>query len=318
MFSKLFNPMDVSPNLVPNNIINGLQLKGKDNTIIDASISALNSIDNSVINEIYKIISNLQGVHLGNLGTLKEGSLENIKELIDLFEASNSRHIVLSSVLNLDAKKLKGIICTNKLAKDYQNNSSKLVFAGIQRHLNSYDFEKNKNVPTILGLGSLSGKVNTLEPYIRDSDYLLIDLNVIKSSEINNPEGSPVGFSILEICQIAKYAGLSFQNKYLNITFPAITHLSQAKAIALIVWYYLEGVSLCKQDKLDITNSTSYIVNSKSLDIELEFVKNNTSNRWWLKHPSITNSFIPCLYEDYLSICDEGTSDRILHLLERV
>ena len=321
MLSNFILPIDVKSNLVPKNLIDSSQLLYSDDFSIDATLSTSKSIDNSVIKEIYSIIENLHGIHFSTLGQIKEAFLENSSDLLELLSSITRRHLLLGSKIHFGANNKKGVVCTNKLEQNYNNYNSKLVFAGVQRHLNSSTTEINEineNSPRIIGLGSLLGKINTLEPYIRDSDYLVIDLNVISSTEINDPNGSPVGLSIMDICKIAKYAGLSYNNKYLNLIFPSITHPAQAKTIALIVWYYLEGVSFCKKDKSDVNNSTSYIVNSKNLDIELEFRKNNITNKWWLKDPTKDNEFIACIYDDYLAACNEDTSDRVLELLERI
>lgn len=311
-------PIVVKSNLVPNNLIKSSQLLHSDEFSIDATLSTSNSIDNSVIKEIYSIIENLHGIHFSTLGQIKKEFLEKSSDLLELLSSITRRHIFLGSKIHFGAFNKKGVICSSKIEQNYNNYNSKLVFAGVQRHLYSSTTEINENSPRIIGLGSLQGKINTLEPYLRDSDYLVIDLNVISGTEINDPHGSPVGLSIMDICKIAKYAGLSYNNKYLNLIFPSITHPAQAKTIALIVWYYLEGVSFCKKDKSDVNNSTSYIVNSKNLDIELEFRKNNNTNKWWLKDPTKENEFIACIYDDYLAACNEDTSDRVLELLERI
>lgn len=161
-----------------------------------------------------------------------------------------------------------------------------------------------------LRLGEFNSDFKKAEPLIRNSDSLNIDLSSIRSSDFSNTNDNPNGFYAEQICQIAKYAGISDKltsfallNYFPNNITKVNDHL-----IAQIIWYFIDGVNDRKGDFPVCSKNeyTKFIVHLDSFD-NVIFYKSNKSERWWLEvpHPSTENSkykrhyLVPCNHEDY-------------------
>jgi len=163
-----------------------------------------------------------------------------------------------------------------------------------------------------LRLGEFNADFRKAEPLIRNADILNIDLFSIKASDFNGElYDSPNGFYAEQVCQIAKYAGISDKLSsfaLLNL-FPNTTSSAANKLIAQLVWYFIEGVADRKGDfpKCAKTEYTKFMVNHDDFENDLIFYKSNKSQRWWMEvpHPKHANSrydrhhLIPCNQEDY-------------------
>jgi arginase family enzyme len=161
-----------------------------------------------------------------------------------------------------------------------------------------------------LRLGEYNSNFKKAEPLIRNTDALNIDLTSIKSSDFSNKNENPNGFYSEQICQIARYAGISDKltsfslfNYYNENITSNNDHL-----IAQIIWYFIDGVNDRKGDFPVCAKSEykKFTVHFDSFD-EVVFYKSNKSERWWLEvpHPTTANSnykrhyLVPCNHEDY-------------------
>jgi len=168
-----------------------------------------------------------------------------------------------------------------------------------------------------LRLGEFNNNFKKAEPLIRNSDSLNIDLSAIRASDFSYTNENQNGFYAEQICQIARYAGISDKLTsfaLLNYFSSNITK-NNDHLIAQILWYFIDGVNDRKGDfpigaKSDYTK---FIVHLDSFE-EVVFYKSNKSERWWLEvpHPSTMNSkykrhhLVPCNQEDYdLSLKNE-------------
>lgn len=160
-------------------------------------------------------------------------------------------------------------------------------------------------------LGEFNADFKKAEPLLRNSDILSIDVNSIRKSDFDGQDNTPNGFYADQICQIAKYAGISDK-----LTCLGIFNLPQNKAntvnaqvIAEICWYFMDGYAQRKGDfpigsKKDYTK---FIVHLETEQNELVFYKSPRSDRWWMEvpYPNREGSkyerhhMVPCNFEDY-------------------
>lgn len=161
-------------------------------------------------------------------------------------------------------------------------------------------------------LGSFYGKINLVEPIIRNASMISFDLSAIRSSDAGaNNNASPNGFYGEEACQICRYAGLS--DKLTSIGFyeynPTLdSHGQTATLLAQMVWYFIDGFYGRKQD-VPLQPKSQYLIyraNLKDGSQELIFIKSKKTDRWWMQVPYPTVSsknerfhMVPCLYDDY-------------------
>lgn len=161
-------------------------------------------------------------------------------------------------------------------------------------------------------LGEFNADFKKAEPHLRNSDILSIDIESIRASELRtNDYISPNGFYADEICQIAKYAGISDKLTSVGIFnyYPEEQPGSTSSLLAQIIWYMMDGVAQRKGDfpvgsKKDYTK---FIVHIDDFKEEIIFYKSNKSERWWMEvsYPGQTGSkferhhMVPCDKDDY-------------------
>jgi hypothetical protein len=160
-------------------------------------------------------------------------------------------------------------------------------------------------------LGEFNADFKKAEPHLRNSDLLSIDFNCIKASETLSKKAQPNGFYAEQICQIAKYAGISDKLSSLGI----FNHYSSNNSnladhlLSEIIWYFMDGYSQRKADFPVGSKSqyTRHIVALDDFEEEVVFYKSNKSDRWWLEVPYPPQEgmkyerhhLIPCDFEDY-------------------
>lgn len=156
-------------------------------------------------------------------------------------------------------------------------------------------------------LGDVKSSIKEMEPVIRDADFLSIDFNSVKHADApGNYQPSPNGFYGEEICQLARYSGLSDQLSMfmINEVNPEFDINNQTSHLAAqCIWYFIDGFSQRKAEKPDNSeNFVKYIVSHDSIGHDMVFYKSEKTNRWWLEIPSLkkNNHIISCSYDDYL------------------
>ncbi len=160
-------------------------------------------------------------------------------------------------------------------------------------------------------LGEFNADFRKAEPHLRNSDLLSIDFKSIKSSETGINDSNPNGFYAEQICQIAKYAGISDKLSSLGIFNHHSTSTTQLadQLLAEIIWYFIDGYAERKADfpvgsKKDYTQ---FIVTMENMEDDIIFYRSNKSERWWLEVPYPPQEgmkyerhhMIPCDHADY-------------------
>lgn len=161
-------------------------------------------------------------------------------------------------------------------------------------------------------LGEFNSDFKKAEPHIRNADIMSIDLQSVRKSDFDgNIHHSPNGFYAEQICQIAKYAGISDKLTSFGLFnyYPSSSTKTSQHLIAQIIWYFIDGVALRKGD-FPIGSKKDYVkflVNLNEFQQEITFYKSNKSERWWMEVPYPSNEqskyerhhLVPCNYEDY-------------------
>lgn len=175
-------------------------------------------------------------------------------------------------------------------------------------------------------LGEVSQNIAITEPVLRDADIVSIDLSAIKYSEVKaNNNASPNGLTGVEVCAIARYAGLSDKVSSFGVYEynPKLDNNHQtAKLIAQLVWYFIEGVNFRTND-YPFENKEKYKKYIVLLDERIiHFYKSNKSDRWWMEISTNNNhsktTLIPCTYQDYLDACNQNIPNRWLAAFKKL
>lgn len=185
------------------------------------------------------------------------------------------------------------------------------------------------NLHSFYRLGYIRSKINEVEPIFRDADSIGLNISSIRQSEaFGQINPSPNGYYGEEICQLARYAGLSSKltsfgiYDYLN----SIDLNNQtASLIAQIIWYFINGYANRKVE-YPLEKSTNYkkfIVNLDTFEYEIIFYKSEKTDRWWTEVPSfktnkIKNLLVSCTFDDYQKASNGEVPDRWLKTFQKI
>ena len=194
---------------------------------------------------------------------------------------------------------------------DYLFNLSNMAYQTYlvsKESINMYD----KLFFTTQRIGAIKGKLDQAEPILRAADIVSFDIGAIRASEApGNANAQPNGLYGDEVCQLARYAGMSDKCSSVgfyefNPTFDPMQHT--AMLVAQMIWCFIDGYYNRKQD-MPLYPKSAYIIYRTPLeseDYELVFVKSKKSDRWWMQVPyfgtkSVNERYylVPCRYEDY-------------------
>ncbi len=160
-------------------------------------------------------------------------------------------------------------------------------------------------------LGEFNNDFKIAEPHIRYADFMHIDLTSVRSSDIRGEMyNEPNGFFNHQLCQIARYAGISDKLTSFAILnyFPSEV-ISNDALLAQVIWYFLDGYAQRFGD-FPIGTKKNYIkftVVLEEIKHELCFYKSERSQRWWLEvpYPAVEGvvyerqHMVPCDKQDY-------------------
>ena len=170
-----------------------------------------------------------------------------------------------------------------------------------------------------LRLGELCNDLTLAEPFLRDADMVILDMNAMQAGFYGT---APNGFTGREICTLARYAGISekltsfgiynFQSAYSN---PVSVQL-----FAQILWYFMEGVS-CRYNETELLkrDDSSFLHYKVLVENQcLHFYKSKFTQRWWMKvkyHRENANNFpmetiLACSFSDYKLACSQIFPER--------
>lgn len=172
-------------------------------------------------------------------------------------------------------------------------------------------------------VGAMRKDIEEVEPIVRNADMVSIDISAVRRPDAPGcSHASSNGFYGEEICQIAKYAGVSDKLSSFGIYEynPLLDYSNQtSQLIGHILWYFVEGY-LNRQNDDQFRNRHDYkqfsIAVSGALD-EMVFYCSRKTGRWWVVVPIINRErdlvqkyYLPCSKKDYELACDDKISDR--------
>ncbi len=155
-------------------------------------------------------------------------------------------------------------------------------------------------------LGRVRSDMKYFEPCFRDAHIHSYDISAVRQSDAPGTFiTSPNGFSGLEMCQMARFSGLSDQVSVFLVTEvnPLLDNRDQtAHLAAQVIWYFADAFSqrVIETPDPENENFTQYIVSLADSPYKLTFLKSNRTDRWWIKTPDEQNTkWKACSYEDY-------------------
>jgi len=178
-------------------------------------------------------------------------------------------------------------------------------------------------------IGQVRQSFQNIEPIIRDSNLVSLDISSVKQSEApGHAFPTPNGFYNEEICQLARYSGISDKLKSFGIfeINPDFDNNNQTTHLAAqIIWLFIDGYinRYNENPELKSNKIKKFIVNLNKFDRDIVFYKSILSNRWWIEIPTIENKIektktIACSYDDYIKACNNEMPDIYLKAFQKL
>lgn len=182
-------------------------------------------------------------------------------------------------------------------------------------------------------VGELQANMELAEPLVRYSDVVAVDISAVRQSDA--PAGgsqSPHGFYGEQLCQIARYAGMSDKTTCFGLfeMDPARDRDGQtAHMLAHALWFFIEGYYYRIGD-FPTRESQQYKRFTTMLQehgMEIVFYKSLRSDRWWMEVPCEDterreryrrHTLIPCSYSDYQRAMENEIPELWWHYYNRI
>jgi arginase family enzyme len=161
--------------------------------------------------------------------------------------------------------------------------------------------------------GELAGTLEVAEPYLREANMLSMEMSAIRQSECPaSAIPSPGGFSALEACQLARYAGISPQLNNCSIhglNMAKNDDGQSAHLAATMLWYFMEGY-YHRPDTIqpeDLKQMRRYNVQLRAAIEQINFYYDSANQHWWMEVPMPSeigkvkpqSRLVACSEEDY-------------------
>ena len=331
MLSHWFTPLDKSLAILAKNYCQLSHEDEKDFPVLTHSKLAIIGYDADFSNGIRRILYNFHNhfetIEIADIGNLKsqdtEFSIPAIKEIIDggviPIILGAPAHLIQKLRHRIDQNDSTIFHIGNRLPEYHADDQFEVL--GFQRHLCGADRITNLEEvsKSSMSLAKMRAFPNIQEAVLRDTNLAHFDGNVIKLGD--NPasiESNTSGLTCAESCQVMKNIGGSHKLQLLNLTNYEILDERRQYASNLtmseMLWYFLEGFSQKNFDHPDTSPESiqTFVINSLETDIEMNFIKNEKTGRWWL---ASDNKYHACAYEEYLEASKGEIPDRLLRLL---
>ena len=278
--------------------------------------------------QFYEMYNHLDNLYLADLGQLRNTDTNFLISLFtELLESklfpiiqTNDKELLHTFHFALHSAQIafERLHCGKNLtffhADDYAL-CKQVVSMGVQGHLNPKDALR---APNIVRLADIKDAIEEAEPYTRRVDTVVLDLNIIRHSEIpGHQNASPSGLNSEELTQLFRFFGYNDNLKALfiyNYDSKYDFNFQTAQLIAQGLWYLTEARNHCITENIDSNEDfNEFLVDIDGLSEPLSFIKAKKSGRWWIKSKK-DNELIPCSYKDYLTACQNEIPERLVTL----
>ena len=196
---------------------------------------------------------------------------------------------------------------------------------GYQRHYVPAEmFDKTRGVGEHLSLGALKESIVLAEPIFRNSDFVAVDFGTLKYSEAKGKRKLPNGLGGEEICQLAKFAGLSRRLKAFALFEVNDEKTAEGLNVALAAesaWYFIEGV--LQRSHADPEVEEHFVVHKVEIwqvETPLVFYEDKVTGQWWLRLQTMGNNFVfmACSEQDYIEASHNEIPEIYLKYVQKI
>ncbi|MEO6404252.1 MAG: formimidoylglutamase [Ferruginibacter sp.] len=167
-------------------------------------------------------------------------------------------------------------------------------------------------------VGIVTENIEDMEPVLRNTDMLSLDISAIKYSDAPANKYCPNGLSGVETCMLSRFAGLS--NKLSSFGIYGYDPAKDkdeltAKQVSQVLWYFIDGRQKLKQEAAldDLQHFNEF--HTAFAEVETSFLQSKKTQRWWMQMPD--KKYIACSYQDYVQASNNEIPERWLRVQER-
>lgn len=290
-----------------------------------------NLIIGDMIDDTYQVLSDILAFLIENkiipiiLGGGNDLAYANYRAYEKLEHVVNIVAVDSRFDLGTDEDSIRSDAYLSRIVLQQPNYLLNYANVGYQTYMNSpekINFMAQLNFETFR-VGTMRQDMEEVEPIVRNAEMMSIDISAVRRPDApGNPLGSANGFYGEEICQIARYAGVSDKLSSFGVYEydPTLDNAFQtAQLISHIIWYFVEGYTRRQDDILfkDKSLYTRHTVAVSESNDELVFYCSKKTGRWWVVVPVINikkdiekKYFLPCSRKDYEMACADRIPER--------
>jgi arginase family enzyme len=167
-------------------------------------------------------------------------------------------------------------------------------------------------------LGHVKESLEEMEPVLRNSGLLSIDVSALAYAAAPANHISPNGLNGEEMCTLTRFAGMSPLLSTLGIygyRAELDLHELSAKQIAQMIWYFIDGRYKGKNEASVQERDSFNEYHVSFSEVETVFLQSKRTGRWWMQLPN--KNYIACTYRDYMVASSNEIPERWLRAQER-
>lgn len=157
-----------------------------------------------------------------------------------------------------------------------------------------------------------------MEPVIRTSNLLSIDMAALAHSAAPANRTSPNGLNGAEICTLTRFAGMSDVLTSMGIYgYNPLNDVDELTAIQIahMIWYFIDGRNKARYEA-PLTDRNSFNeFHTVFNEVDSLFLQSKKTGRWWMQLPD--GKFIACTARDYQLAIHNEIPERWLRAQER-
>lgn len=290
-----------------------------------------NLIIGKTVADTYEVVSDILSFLIDNnvipivLGGSNDLAYANYRAYEKLEKVVNIVSVDSRFDLGNDDGDIRSDCYLNKIVLQQPNYLLNYANVGYQTYMNSPESINlmNQLFFETYRVGAMRKDMEDIEPIVRNAEMMSVDISAVRRPDApGNPKGSANGFYGEEICQVARFAGISDKLSSFGIYEydPTLdVEFQTAQLIGHIIWYFVEGYTH-RQGDIFFKDKNMYtrhsVTVSEAVD-ELDFYCSKKTGRWWVVVPVINikknleqKYFLPCSKKDYDTACNDKIPDR--------
>jgi arginase family enzyme len=167
-------------------------------------------------------------------------------------------------------------------------------------------------------LGSIKESIQEMEPVLRNSHMLSIDMSALAYAYAPGSAVSPNGLNGEEMCTLTRFAGMSQILNSIGIYgYNSDEDVQQLTAmqIAQMIWYFIDGKVKGKTEAKLSSRDEFNEFHTAFNEIDTLFLQSKKTGRWWMQMPD--GKIIPCSQNDYKLASHNEIPERWFRVQER-